>query len=212
MIYTKACPSLELQTRPRFRPVSLSFSMPFLLCPVLFLPATLLYIKLIYWLTFYHWITWFHKVNIFLVPQDCCLALEENVREEKRKQFLTHPNPSSPAKSGLQRSGKGSPSLRRGSWAAAPRFIHNFFYSLLTYGPKMPGTVHTTLHFLCNFNLRMCPISTTALSTTRWRYQSKYKLLHFLTTKFFAIKEGQAFNRDRCCHLAFCYSWFSSIS
>jgi hypothetical protein len=27
MAYTKACPSLDLQTRPRFRPVSLSLSM-----------------------------------------------------------------------------------------------------------------------------------------------------------------------------------------
>ncbi len=30
MVYTKACPSLELQTQPRFRPVSLSLSMAYL--------------------------------------------------------------------------------------------------------------------------------------------------------------------------------------
>jgi hypothetical protein len=34
---------------------------------------------------------------------------------------------------------------------------------------------------------------------------AKYKLLHFLTTKFFyKEKKALAFNRDRCCHLALC--------
>jgi len=33
----------------------------------------------------------------------------------------------------------------------------------------------------------------------------KYKLLCFLTIKFFSkVKKALAFNRDRCCHLAIC--------
>jgi hypothetical protein len=33
----------------------------------------------------------------------------------------------------------------------------------------------------------------------------KYKLVHFLTTKFFCKeKKAIAFNWDRCCHLVFC--------
>jgi hypothetical protein len=33
----------------------------------------------------------------------------------------------------------------------------------------------------------------------------KYKLLHFLTTKYFLQREeGTSFNWDRCCHLVFC--------
>jgi hypothetical protein len=35
----------------------------------------------------------------------------------------------------------------------------------------------------------------------------KYKMLHFLTTKFFCNdKKTLAFNRDRCCHLVL-YHW-----
>jgi hypothetical protein len=44
-----------------------------------------------------------------------------------------------------------------------------------------------------------------ALSPTRWRYQSKYKLLGFLTpNRKNSKRKALAFNRDRCCHLALC--------
>jgi len=41
----------------------------------------------------------------------------------------------------------------------------------------------------------------------------KYKLKCFITTNifFFEEKKALAFNRDRCRHLAFCYSWSPSI-
>ncbi len=45
-----------------------------------------------------------------------------------------------------------------------------------------------------------------ALSPTRWVTNHKYKVLHFLTTKYFFcdVKKTLAFNWDRGCHLALC--------